>query len=216
MNSHESAIKSFWVARAKSSDRRASRFHAAHTAFDLNAIEMQLLGPSKILDLGCGGGEVAFALAEAGHNVTAVDFMPGFIAKIPDHPRISKAVSDARTFKAENQKFDAILMLGLITSFPTLADRELLYRHAFEMIEGNGVVFVKAQYGVDDEVLIDKWSDDLGMHYTGVYPWRNAEAEILGQWFDVILVDPYPSDLNKHSNTHMHYMIARPKQVERF
>jgi cyclopropane fatty-acyl-phospholipid synthase-like methyltransferase len=210
MTDYEKQIKAFWEKRGADNSERSSRFHSDHTEFDLAAL-MKLIPPgSKVLDLGCGRGEIAQALAEAGYFVTAVDFMPDFVAHIVTAPNIQTDVCDARTYDAGPASFDAIIMLGLITSFLSVEDRKSLYRQAHRMLRRDGLLFVKAQFGVHEDVLIDKWSEDLGMHYVGIYPARAAEQQLLERWFDVELHDPYPDALNRYSNTRMHYLSATP------
>jgi cyclopropane fatty-acyl-phospholipid synthase-like methyltransferase len=211
MGKLEEAIEVFWTARAQSSDVRASRFHSKHTAFDLESIGAIVSSGSRILDLGCGRGEVAIALAQAGHHITAVDFMAKFLEHIPNDVNIETVVCDAREYLKIEKSFDAVLMLGLITSFPNADDRDTLYRNAHQMLRPEGTLFIKAQFGLREDVLVDKWSEDLGMHYTGMYPSKDDELARLGILFDVECVDPYPEEFNRYANTRMQYMIAHPK-----
>lgn len=62
----------------------------------------------KILDLGCGTGELTAQIAESGAQVTGIDSSPSMISSAKSHyPSIKFEVADATTF-ALNETFDAV------------------------------------------------------------------------------------------------------------
>lgn len=72
---------------------------------------VQLLNPQpqeRILDLGCGTGQLTAQLAAAGAEVTGLDQSPEMIAQAKaNYPEIAFSVADARRFQV-SQPFDAV------------------------------------------------------------------------------------------------------------
>src|SRR5688572_13453277 len=76
---------------------------------------------NPILDVGCGSGDLAIALAQEGHEVLGVDFVPaaieqaharaGALAEGPD-PRLSFSVADALRPSVLGQRFGAVVDSG--------------------------------------------------------------------------------------------------------
>src|SRR3954464_14771629 len=62
----------------------------------------------KILDLGCGTGELTAKIAESGAQVTGIDSSASMIASAKQHfPNVKFAVADATSFTL-TEKFDAV------------------------------------------------------------------------------------------------------------
>ena len=78
--------------------------------------------PCRVLDIGCGTGKHAFALARRGYNVTGIDRSPFMLA----HARSAAAVgerkaprfieADARRFEL-NERFDVALMMFTVLGY---------------------------------------------------------------------------------------------------
>lgn len=62
----------------------------------------------RILDLGCGTGDLSAQLAQAGANVTGIDFSPGMIAVARQkYPQIAFFVADAHSYQSA-ETYDAV------------------------------------------------------------------------------------------------------------
>jgi SAM-dependent methyltransferase len=198
----------FWEGRTTVEGPRATRFHGAHDAYDMAAIRALCTPGASVLDLGCGTCVVANELvATTECHVHAVDYVPDFLAHADDHPRLTTAHGDVRTF-LDPQQHDLILLLGVITYLDDPAERRDLYRRCAAMLAPGGTLFVKAQLGVREEVVIDTESEALGTRYHAVYPWLAAEVALLSECFDVEVRNPYPAEFNKYDNTHFHHLVA--------
>jgi len=73
----------------------------------------------RILDLGCGAGLAAEALARAGHDVLGIDAAPAAIAAAQAHAAaegvaVAYRATDAETLIAEGAQFDAVVSLEVI------------------------------------------------------------------------------------------------------
>lgn len=58
----------------------------------LDAFIARLPDGARILDLGCGPGQAAAAMADAGHSVLAVDAVPEMVALAARHPGVTARV----------------------------------------------------------------------------------------------------------------------------
>ena len=77
-----------WDARAERWDARAeANALAPDRAVELNRISeaLRLQPGSRVLDAGCGSGQLAIALAERGMTVTGVDLSPAMIRRANAH-----------------------------------------------------------------------------------------------------------------------------------
>jgi SAM-dependent methyltransferase len=198
----------FWEGRTAVEGPRATRFHGGHDDYDLPAIRALCTPGASVLDLGCGTCVVANELvASTQCLVHAVDYVPAFLAHADDHPRLTTAHGDVRTY-LDPQRHDVVLLLGVITYLDDPAERRDLYRRCAAMLEPGGTLFVKAQFGVREEVVIDTESEALGSRYHAVYPWLASEVALLSECFDVEVRDPYPAAFNTYDNTHFHHLVA--------
>jgi SAM-dependent methyltransferase len=198
----------FWEGRTAVDGPRATRFHGGHDDYDLPAIRALCAPGASVLDLGCGTCVVANELVSSTEClVHAVDYVPAFLAHADDHPRLTTAHGDVRTYR-DPQRHDVILLLGVITYLDDPAQRRDLYQRCAAMLAPGGTLFVKAQFGVREEVVIDTESEALGSRYHAVYPWLAAEVALLSECFDVEVRDPYPTEFNTYDNTHFHHLVA--------
>jgi SAM-dependent methyltransferase len=204
-------IREFWLGRTSVAGPAAARFHSEHDAYDLEAIA-ELCGPgSRVLDLGCGTCVLANLIVERLHCwVHAVDYMPDFLASALDHPLLTTEVADARTYEGRG-RYDLILSLGVITYLETEAERRGMYERCAAVLAPGAPLLLKAQFGVEETVTVETWSEDLGANYRAVYPQLDEEVALLGEWFDVEVRDPYPPEFSPWDNTHFHYLVARRK-----
>lgn len=202
-------IREFWLGRTSVVGPKAARFHSRHDPYDLEAIA-GLCGPgTRVLDLGCGTCVIAnLIVQELGCAVHAVDYVPDFLGNALDHPRLTTEVADARTYAAPAY-YDAILSLGVITYLETAAERTGMYERCAGMLAPGSPLLLKAQFGVEEAVTVETFSEDLGAHYRAVYPQLGEEVALLEEWFDVEVRDPYPPELSPWENTHFHHLVAR-------
>ena len=86
--------------------------------------ERAVLAGRRVLDVGCGGGLLAEALAQAGAHVTAIDLAPGMIEVARLHAAESALAIDYRVASAEElaraqpQSFDVITCMEMLEHVP--------------------------------------------------------------------------------------------------
>jgi tellurite methyltransferase len=103
------------------------------------------LNGCHVLDLGCGEGKNAFAFAEAGALVDAVDCSVQAIAngqKAFANPNIRWIHSDAASHLSECGNYDLIVMYGLLHCFPTMNEISRVVNLAIGRTDRRGTHFV--------------------------------------------------------------------------
>jgi trans-aconitate 2-methyltransferase len=202
-------VHTFWQQRAAIDGPTATRFNRDMDAYDLAAVTA-LGGPgTRALDLGCGTCEIANRLvADHGWAVHAVDFVEDFLAHAVADPRLTTEQADVATY-VPDREYDVILALGMIMYLEDPAQRDGLYRNCARALPAGGTLFVKAQFGVAEEVVVDTYSEALGADYRAVYPQLAAEAARMDRFFDVAVTDPFPASFSPWPNTHWHYLTGR-------
>jgi tellurite methyltransferase len=108
--------------------------------FELNPFELAALPhlQGRVLDYGCGIGNLAFAAAERGCSVLALDASPAAISHIRQRAAteglaVEAAVADLRDWEL-TETFDAVVSIGLLmffdcpTAFKALANLQSLVR----------------------------------------------------------------------------------------
>jgi 2-polyprenyl-3-methyl-5-hydroxy-6-metoxy-1,4-benzoquinol methylase len=205
------AIKDFWRRRTGIKAPAAARFHSEHDPYDTSMLARLCRGGARVLDLGCGTCVIANALVrELRATVRAVDYVPEFLEHALDDPRLTTEVGDARTYRS-NETFDLIISLGVITYMTRAQERRAMYENCAAMLAPGGAFFLKAQFGIEQTVMVDTYSQQLGSHYVASYPRLIDEVALMASVFGthIEVVDPFPPELNVHEDTHFHYLVAR-------
>ena len=142
----------------------------------------------NVLDLGCGEGKNAYALASAGANVVAVDCSQSALANGQRefaHVGIQWVLADAETFVRRSGQFDLVVMYGLLHCLPSLDVIETVVGRALEKTRPNGRHFVVAfNDGPHDLSAHPAFHPTLGAHtfYLNLY----ADHRILVECNEVI------------------------------
>lgn len=89
--------------------------------------------PGQALDLGCGQGADAIALAERGFQVTAVDKNTKEISKNKKNLPITVVESNMQNFLIENDKYNIIIA---INSLPFLSSKDEVYKIIEDLSKG--------------------------------------------------------------------------------
>lgn len=107
----------------------------------LNKILIPKLEPSsRVLDLCCGTGQIAAALALKGFDVTGLDNSPEMLQHAKENaPRARFIKADARDFKFK-EKFDAVVStFDSVNHFLSLDDVEKVFRSVRVSLSTNGI-----------------------------------------------------------------------------
>jgi trans-aconitate methyltransferase len=203
--------KAFWQRRTAVAGPRAARFHSDHDPYDLAVIGELADGAQRVLDLGCGTCVIPNLIVDRlGVPVHGVDYIAEFLGDALDDPRLTTEVADLKTYTGHGERYDLVLLLGVIMYIAQAEARRDLYRRCAALTTPAGALLVKAQFGVQETVEVDGRSDALGDEYRATYPQIDREAALLREFYaEVEVTDPYPPELNPWKNTHNHHLIAR-------
>src|SRR5262249_13945356 len=92
-----------------------------------------LRGRTRVLEVGCGAGALALRLADAGHEVTAIDL---HIDGPPPHPRVRFVTGDFRAFTGG--PFDAVLFTS---SLHHIAPLDAAVARAHDLLAPGGLLW---------------------------------------------------------------------------
>lgn len=114
--------------------------------FRLNPVELAALPHlhGRVLDYGCGLGNLAFAAAERGCSVLALDASPAAIAHIKRRAAaealpVHAALADLRDYRLD-EDFDAVVSIGLLMFFDCLTAFKALANLQAHVREGGVAV----------------------------------------------------------------------------
>ena len=152
-------------------------------------ITARLPEPVAVLDVGCGAGLAAEALARLGHTVTGIDLAPAVLAvarRHAEHQRLTVAYrqATAANLVAEGSQFGAVTALEVIEH---VADPAALLRDLARLVAPGGQVVLSTLNRTARSLLVAK----LGAEYVlrllprGTHDWQRfitpAELAALGR-----------------------------------
>ena len=225
-------VKKFWSDQAKKNDvlRLESQVNFQKDAATAEIYieketevinrELSLKKSDIMIDLGAGNGRWSILLAPKVEQIIAVEFIKDFTEKIKELTK-EHGINNIEVINQSGEEFirdnfaDVIFISGL---FIYLDDEQ--YNKTLDNIEktikDNGILFMREPISVlDNEYIIDKFSEELGTHYCSIY--RTAEQHIEAlekRGFDFVKCAPFFEDgsvLNKRLETRLYYFLLRKK-----
>lgn len=206
-------IDGFFLKRTSIKDNYlASRYHHNNRdEFDFNLIKKYIDKNSIILDLGCGTGILEKKLSSHVKRIIGVDKFQEFLKRAYQAENIQYLVGDLANLDINNLKdnYNVILLFGV--SF-YLSDDELndLIAKVVTLMTKNSIFIIKNQWGIKDELIVNKYSEDLQSDYYAKYRKLEDICNLLklhNLTYEV--VDIYPPEMNLWNNTHEYALIIR-------
>lgn len=175
---------------------------------DLNYLIKFLDKKSTILDLGSGTGLLVNKLCAEGFNIHAVERYKEFAKFIELNENVVVNITDIRNYKPIIN-FKYITAFGVLNFF-RLEDAFDLYKKIYAWIKPDGIFILKHQMGIVEDVLIDGYSDELGVEYFSNYRSLATEINLLTKAGFIIrrVDDIYGNQINRWKNTHFYAIVA--------
>lgn len=163
---------------------------------------------TKILDLAAGTGITLNKYYDKVSEVTAVEKYKQFSDFIVKAPNITVINEDISVFEPQNQ-YDVILMFGIVSYF-NRDEIEKIYQKYLKYLKPNGKLIIKNQFGINEDVIVANYSEELGCDYFSEF--RQIQSEInmlktLGLNKNE-LIDIYPPECNRWGNTHFYAIVS--------
>lgn len=163
---------------------------------------------SEILDLASGTGLIVNKISHHVKHITAVEAFSEFSKFIENTRQITVINQDISLFVTE-KKFDLITMFGVAQYFN---EDEILaiYKKYYSNLKENGKMLIKNQFGVNEDVLVSGYSEELKTNYYSQYRHINKEVDILKKvgFQNIEIIDIYPPECNRWENTHFYAIVA--------
>ncbi len=207
---HRSKIDHFWSNRTKIDDPVISTHFKVDGSHDIDFefIRRFVDSSSRILDLGAGSCVVAQRLAGVVDHVVAVDKFGSFLQMAEKRPNLVLHESDILHYKT-HEEFDLCVLFGVMNYFDE-EESDIIYQRIYNLLDDKGVLLVKHQCGVSEDVIVDRFSENLNAEYFAFYrSWAREKSMLERHFQDVEVVDIYPSDLNVWENTHFYAFVCR-------
>lgn len=187
------------VKLAKNSD-----FSHMDAAFILNYADES----STVLDLGTGTGLVVNKLYPHVKKIVAVEPFPQLTQYIAQHGKIRVVNRNVFNFETD-EKFDLICLFALMHYMDEL-QAEKIYKKYIGCLAENGVMIVKNQFGLAEDVTVDGYSEELEGDYFAQYRQVDKEVRLLKDagFSTVEVADIYPAKYSRWQNTHFFALVA--------
>ncbi|MFJ4151937.1 class I SAM-dependent methyltransferase [Streptomyces galbus] len=103
--------------------------------------------PARVLDVGCGDGEMVLRLAAAGHHVSGVEKSPGMLEAAAERvaavheitERVTLAEGDIYSLPFDDASFDAVVCHGVVMYLP---DSAVPIGHLARLVADGGILSV--------------------------------------------------------------------------
>lgn len=166
---------------------------------------------SEILDLASGSGMTVKQLYRQVKSIVAVEKFSNFARFIERAENIVIVIDDITTYVPKKQ-FDLITCFGIMHYFDA-NEAEQIYRKYHNYLKKNGKILIKNQFGIQEDVLINSFSEELQQVYYSMYRTVENEIALLEKcgFTNCQVTDIYPPEANRWKNTHF-YAIAAEKQ----
>ena len=166
---------------------------------------------TSILDIGSGTGLIINKLLPFVKHIIAVEKFEGFTKHIVEAENMMVINSDLIDFKIRKQ-FDIILCTGVAQCF-TRPVMEGIYTNMFQMLKKGGKLMLRIHSGLEEDVIINNFSEELQTNYFAEYRQKDKEIQLLNSigYESIEVHDIFPDTLNVWNNTrHFYFVCTKP------
>lgn len=114
------------------------------TPFKIDLFENHVKKNDKILDYGCGYGRTLRLLKDNGYlNLSGVDLSEKMIERAKkENPSMNYAVVKNNKLHFEDNSFDAVLLLAVLTCIINNKEQEMMINEIERVLKPNGVIYI--------------------------------------------------------------------------
>jgi SAM-dependent methyltransferase len=133
-------------------DRVASEKEFTHP-INIALMHSYLPWNSRILDYGCGYGRTCYELVKHGYrNVVGVDISSEMISRGREkYPELQLEVLPAAGLVDQENKFDAVVMLAVLTCIPTNSGQQAVLENIWQVLQPGGLIYISDYLLQEDE-----------------------------------------------------------------
>jgi len=181
-------FRQFWADQSTTLNGRHDEEFRRAQARELKSL-FPIWVPGRVLEIGCGDGELFPFLEIPAENYKGIDFTPQFIERFQAaHPGVQLECADGAAFLDRQAQYDLILSNGVVQHFDR-AMLELHLQNACRMIGENGQMILGAipQRRHRRKYDAGKWSADGRTTLTRfIKSWvgRMLGMDAMGYWYE--------------------------------
>ena len=221
-------VKNFWLDRAKNTevprveslvnfenDKQIADLRV-ETEISLINTELQFNNDCTVVDLGAGNGRFTLFLAPNVKKVVAVEYISDFTDFIIEQAEKSRYTNiEVINMPAENycneNYADIVFVSGLLNYLEPEQYNQTI-KNISKTLKAEGTLFLRETISIlDDEFIVNKYSDELEAHYCSLYRTKNQLIDDFhSQCFQPVKCFPFFSDgsvLNKRAETRLYCFI---------
>ncbi len=164
---------------------------------------------STVLDLGSGTGLITNKLLPLVESIVAVEKFKEFTKFIVDDPSMLVINSDLKGFQIRKE-FDIVLCTGVAQCFPKNEMIDI-YKNIFDMLDQDGYFISRMHCGINEDIIVDGYSEELQTDYFAEYRSLESEKETLYNtgFKSVEVFDFLPDTINVWENSRHFYFVCK-------
>lgn len=114
------------------------------TPFKIEEFEKFVPKERSILDLGCGYGRTLGELYKHGfNNLVGIDYSQGMVERgLKEHPYLNLIKNDGDSIPFQDNKFDAVLLISVLTSNVKDEEQEKLISEILRVLKDGGILYL--------------------------------------------------------------------------
>ncbi len=175
---------------------------------DANFILQYANKNSRMLDVGSGSGLIVNKICSHIKSICCIEPFCEFSKFIHNEKNITISNCNAFDFTSQ-EKFDVITFFGIIQYF-NKEESISIYKKYKDLLTETGIFIIKNQFGVQEDIIVSGYSEELGKKYFSEYRMLENEIKILQQigFNHVAAHDIYPPEYSRWTNTHFYALVA--------
>lgn len=209
---NRNALEFFGTLASNNPNERSTKFYADgtndFTDLDARFILSNTRPETTLLDVACGSGLILNKIVHNFKRIVAIDKFSEFTDCMACKDLIEVVHCDIQHFETQ-ERFDVITLFGIMQYF-TRSEATAIYTQYKKFLAPDGKFIIKNQFGVDGDVVVDGFSQELQKNYFSEYRSIEAEVQLLKSLgFNAVEVtDIYPPECNRWDNTHYFAIVA--------